>query len=108
MRNTFGQLISYAFRSGIASINVFGVGGGGAGPSPVPSWGRKVNGTPKILTYSGSKKPVSGFTSYDALRNPRPTTCSHKSCDVNARKPMMCVTVFASHPSESMPTEITF
>ena len=26
----------------------------------------------------------------------------------NARKPMMCVTVLASHPSESMPTETTF
>ena len=27
---------------------------------------------------------------------------------MNARSPMMCVTVLASQPSESMPTEITF
>jgi len=31
-----------------------GGGGGGTGPSSWASWGRKVKGTPKIFTYSGS------------------------------------------------------
>jgi hypothetical protein len=52
MRMTFGQLISNSAFSETGSIAVFGGGGGGGGPSP-PSCGRKVNGTPKILTYSG-------------------------------------------------------
>jgi hypothetical protein len=54
------------------------------------------------------KKPVSLLTSYEVRRNPRPTTCSHNSWLVNARKPMMCVTVLASQPSLSIPTEMTF
>ena len=34
-------------------------------------------------------------------------TCSHRSCVPNARRPRMCVTVFASQPSVSMETETT-
>ena len=56
MRRTFGQVISNCRFSATGSICVFGGGGGGGGPSP-PSCGRKVNGTPKMLTYSGSKSP---------------------------------------------------
>ena len=43
-------------------MRVFGDGGGGRGPSS-DSWGRKVKGTPKMLTYSGSNRPVSGLIS---------------------------------------------
>ena len=32
-------------------------GGGGGGSSPLPSCGRNVNGTPKMLTYSGWNSP---------------------------------------------------
>ena len=39
---------------------------------------------------------------------PRPTTCSHRSWLVKARRPMMWVTVLASQPSVNIPTEITF
>src|ERR1019366_9675320 len=84
------------------------VAGGGGGASALPSCGRNVNGTPNMLTYSGWNSPVSLSTSYDVRRSPRPTTCSHRSCDVNARSPMMWVTVLASQPSDNIPTEITF
>ena len=48
--------------AGSGSTAVLGAGGGG-GPSSPPSCGRKVKGTPKMLTYSGSNSPVSGLTS---------------------------------------------
>ncbi len=62
MRRTLGQVISYWRFEVSGSILVFGAGGAGGAPSP-PSCGRKVNGTPKMLTYSGSNSPVAGFTS---------------------------------------------
>ena len=102
-----GIVISCCAFSFTGSILVFGGVGGSGGPSVPPSCGKNVKGTPKILTYSGTNNP-SKPTSYSVLRNPRPTTCSHKSWLLNARRPMMCVTVFASHPSESIPTEMTF
>src|SRR3990172_6635738 len=46
----------------------------------------------------------SSLISYLARRRPRPTTCSHRSCDINGRSPTMWVTVLQSHPSVSMPT----
>src|SRR5437016_4289610 len=102
---TLGHVISYsARRSGRGSILLLPVAGGGGGASALPSCGRNVKGTPKMFTYSGWKRPVWGSTSYDVLRKPRPTTCSHKSCEVNARSPIMCVTVLASQPSDSMPS----
>lgn len=74
MRTTFGQRISNPALAGSGSTTVLGVGGGG-GPCSPPSCGRKVNGTPKMLTYSGSNNPVSGLISSDVRRKPRPTTC---------------------------------
>ncbi len=44
----------------------------------------------------------------DVRLQARPTTCSHSNWLEKARSPMMWVTVLASQPSESMPTEITF
>ncbi len=67
-----------------------------------------MNGTPKMLTYSGSKSPSLALTSYDVRRRPRPTTCSQRSWLEKARKPMMWVTVFVSQPSDSIPTDMTF
>src|SRR2546422_1057772 len=106
MRTMLGQVISYCAFCFAGSMRVLGDDGGGGGPS-FDSYGRKVNGTPKMLTYSGSKRPVSRFTSYEVRRSPRPTTCSHNSWLVKARSPIMCVTVLASQPSESIPTDIT-
>ena len=62
MRTTFGHEISKAAFSATGSMAVFGFGGGG-GPFSPPSCGKKVKGTPKTLTYSGSNSFVSGFTS---------------------------------------------
>ena len=39
-----------------------------------------------------------------SVRRPLPTTCSHRSCDMYGRSPIMCVTVLQSHPSVSIPT----
>src|SRR5690242_11542506 len=102
---TLGQLISKSLFSMTDSILVFGGGGAGGGPSWA-SCGRNVNGTPKILTYSGSNKFFFLSNSYETRLSPRPTTCSQSNWLEKARRPMMCVTVRASHPSDSMPTEI--
>ena len=59
MRIMFGQLMANPPWPSTASIRVLGVGGGGGVSSP-PSCGRNVNGTPKMLTYSGSNSPDLG------------------------------------------------
>ena len=58
MRTMLGQTISYSRRSFSASTCVFGGVGLGVPPS-LDSCGRKVNGIPKIFTYSGVNNSLS-------------------------------------------------
>ena len=62
------------------------------------------NGTPKTLATSSVIKPVVAHARSCAGASPRPTTCSQSSCDMNGRRPTMCVTVLQSQPSVSIPT----
>ena len=98
-------MISCSAFSFTGSILVFGGGGGGGGPSDPPSCGRKVKGTPKIFTYSGSNNPSSPTHMKSAADHGQ--QLARKEAGYNARSPMICAIVW--HPnSESMPTEMTF
>src|SRR5713226_2240762 len=55
----------------------------------------KVNGTPKMLTYSAAKRPVLGSTSYEVRWRPRPTSESAQPHDVRHG---LGVPAFREHP----------
>ena len=108
MRITLGQVISYCRFSATGSIWVLWRRGRRRSALAALMGQERERHAEDIdvLRLEQARSPGQRHTKSAA--SPRPTTCSQSNWLLNARSPMMCVTVLASQPSESMPTEMTF